>query len=89
MSRIKEFYHEEICKGLGKYDHSDEEYFIEKAKREVTCDGYKTSNCCGASFAPINRDGQTSDICCDCGEHAAPSCVDCEFPCGNYTEEVV
>ena len=87
MSRIKEFYHEEICRGLGKYDHEDEEYFIEKERREKTCDGYKTSNCCGARFLEIG-DGQETDVCLDCGEHAAPSCTSCDFRCGNYREDV-
>jgi len=81
MSRIKEFYHEEICQGLG-LDNQPEILFEkeEKPKNLVKswgCDGYKTSNCCGDNL-------EYGDVCCGCGEHANTSCSDCEEPCEDY-----
>jgi hypothetical protein len=35
MSKIKEFYHEEICKGLGKIDDSDYEFEQHQLKLEA------------------------------------------------------
>jgi hypothetical protein len=82
MSRIKEFYHEEICQGM--QEPVDIDYFIEKEKKETKelvkswgCDGFKTSNCCGANL-------EYGDICCDCGDHANTSCSDCDEPCEDY-----
>lgn len=37
----------------------------------LDCDLHEKSNCCGAVFT-------FSDICSDCGEHASPSCSDCD-----------
>lgn len=42
MSRIKEFYHDEICRGLGKIE--DDEYFYLKHIEETESEEKKTED---------------------------------------------
>jgi hypothetical protein len=38
----------------------------------IHCDGYRTSNCCGATLH------DDCDLCPDCKEHCSTSCDGCE-----------
>lgn len=42
MSKIKEFYHDEICKGIKEMN--------DDLQNEINCNGNNLSNCCGADM---------------------------------------
>lgn len=60
MSRIKNFYHEEICREI-QNNIIDVDYFYEKETRKV-------SSCCGEPLVEVG-DGEVTDICSACREH--------------------
>ena len=87
MSRIKEFYHEEICNGLLE-EVDDTDFFFAKHQKELNCNGNNLSNCCSADMTvDATKEGATFfDLarCPLCKEHAATKCADCITPCSKY-----
>ena len=63
MSRIKEYFHEEINKG---FDNVDDEYAFQQWLNTQNQSKQKLSNCCNKPFI------KESDICSECKEHATP-----------------
>ena len=76
MSKTKEYYHDEIERGMREFDDTDFAY--QQYLKEQSCNGDEVSSCCGKPFV-----GET-DFCSDCKEHAETKCSECLTPCSKF-----